>query len=131
MSVADLRFFVAEEVPRMVTFLREVRALGPQPSLTRDQVYNLFKGAHFWQERPTKSGHCTFQHAISGAKIGFQAHGSPQLNVGHVLEIRDIVQGHLNWFHNTVFALKDRSWLNLNFESAAQRLAQLPRPNFR
>ncbi|MBS0635135.1 MAG: hypothetical protein JSR37_06705 [Verrucomicrobia bacterium] len=117
-------FFEAVRPNGLIELVTTLRDEGQKYNISKNHIYNVFKGCTLWVEQDTKSGHVAFKHRITGVTVGYQNHGEPKLDPGAVVALRDEVQKHLNILANDVFAYRVNHWkVEPNWAQAEQRCA--------
>ena len=94
----------------LINLTKELRADGAKYDQDADKIAAIFDGLPLWEKQKTASGHACYKHLLSGKVVGWQAHGDKGINPGHVVELLNVVQDHLNLFCNEIFDYKHKNW---------------------
>jgi hypothetical protein len=83
-------------------------------NLRKDEIRRIFESLSrqfgLWENVATGSGHTKYRHGLTGAVIGWQAHGPTNLPQAQAKEILEVVQDHLNLLHNDIFQYTSKGW---------------------
>lgn len=93
-------------------------------SVSSTTLINMFDNLPLWKIVPQKGGHRKYKHLLTGVVIGFQNHGSTEINPGHAYKLMVILQEHVNLLGNEVFKFRGHNWKSpidqLNYEQALE-----------
>lgn len=120
---------------KMLPFLREHRANQRETlkKLKRTEVETFFTNCPLWEREKQSSGHMKFKHKITHLTVCFQNHtgknNSSDIAIAQAIEIRDVIQKHVDTLGAEVFKIKTNWNDPINLDEARRCLINLENRN--
>lgn len=99
-------------------------------ALDRRALVRRFQELGSWQKVKKSSGHMEFKNRLWGDTVSFQNHPGVRnefvLSLDHRSQLLEVLQKHVNFFGNEVFAFTKHNWkYEPDFKKAAERFESL------